>query len=690
MNNHKNETPIAEYLALWEKCPEESKEKRQKIIADLTLKGNKIYNDECFQASNVTTTSLLPVKRPPLKNANKNHEYVSCLLCHGLFVKKHFYQHASICSKKKTDQEEPGIENVECEEENDIFNKKRTCYLKEFGLNMLHSNVNAAKKFKEEILPSLRMDDIGKQAIKDPLLLSVVTDFFNSHQCLKDKHQVTKKLRDGAKLLLKVREIDSTIVELKDIFRPNKVDSVITACHVLCNIQDMDDAFQNPSNVTVGMNGRLSWILEECGKKLTDQIYCDDASTDDEKGTSRRKVKVFMEILRRRWKYFISTNLENIRRRGKMLKPFILPVDDDIKKLASMLRQMEEDLQYKLSCRITEHDYEMLCKVTIGHILTLNRRRPFEATNSEIEFFLKRKSNSDYYPSDELETLAEEERVSLEELSSYVVPAKGTEAVATILLTKSMEKSIEMIVKCREHFNMSKSIYLFPRPGLSTLFDGSKVMRELVSLCPNLEKPEFLTANGLRHNVATKGHIKGPQFTHKLSKFMCHTQQVHDKNYVAQVSMVNKGVIGNYLANLEGTTLNSQETENEDAVDEPENHVPHTVQSETYESLNDHRQDPTYEPSSEDENDNYNFENHTISARKKVSKQRRKWTYEEKKLVSDHFKEFLRKKQSPGTKQCRMFLEKHRQQLSGRTTIQVYTFIHNIISNKVTLPNELQ
>ena len=65
-----------------------------------------------------------------------------------------------------------------------------------------------------------------------------------------------------------------------------------------------------------------------------------------------------------------------------------------------------------------------------------------------------------------------------------------------------MEKSIDVIIECRKTLKITKSIYLFARPGLKTRFDGSKVMREMKLLCPNLKKPEYLTATGLRHHVA--------------------------------------------------------------------------------------------------------------------------------------------------------------------------------------------
>lgn len=161
------------------------------------------------------------------------------------------------------------------------------------------------------------MDDIGRKAVQDQLLVSVVSDFHFSHQLMKDKAQVTKKLRDGAKLLMEIQGLDASVKDLRDVFHPKNIDTVISACQSLCKIQDIESALKNPNQVTVGMNGRLSWVLEEAGKKAIDDIYCSEFLTEGQKLEQRKNVKFFREMLHRRWKFFISTNLENVRRTPK-------------------------------------------------------------------------------------------------------------------------------------------------------------------------------------------------------------------------------------------------------------------------------------------------------------------------------------------------------------------------------------
>lgn len=83
-----------------------------------------------------------------------------------------------------------------------------------------------------------------------------------------------------------------------------------------------------------------------------------------------------------------------------------------------------------------------------------------------------------------------------------------------------------------------------------------------------------------------------------------------------------------------------------------------------------------------------NFNNGIISKEIKRST-KRKWSFAEKKLVVDYFYDFFIENQSPGTNRCKAFVQEFHDKLSGRTATQVYTFINNVLTNKMQLPEEL-
>lgn len=701
LNNHKNETEIAQYLALFEMNAKESQCRRKKILSDLTAKGNHMYNKSVLNnpASNSDSSILLPVKRPPVNKKKTCDEYVFCTLCDGLFVKSSFRLHVAVCKVKDDDETNSSLDNPDTQEEPNSINlstldqkqlsMRRNNYVKEYGIPIFSNPQETSKKVKELIIPILRKDDVGISGMRDPLIMSIASDFFSSHQADKDKTQVTRKIRDAAKLLMKVREKNPEIKALEDLFNANYLETVLEACQSLCNLNS-----EQNSKVIVGMNARLSWVLEEGSKRLIDNIVCRSDITNEEKKEKKTRVKDFQQCLRRRWKYFISTNSEVSRRRLKMSKDFILPLDQDIKTFAEMLRSMEIEFEEKLKTDVTLYHYEMLCKVVICHILTLNRRRPFEATHAEIEFYLKRQSNNDYYSAELLKTFAEEEQMALNELSSFVVPAKGTESVATILMTKQMEKCIDVIISNRKVLKIEDSIYLFARPGLKTPFDGSKVLREMKMLCPGLIKPTHLTATGLRHHVATLAHVKGPVFSSKVSNFMTHTMAVHEKNYVAPVTMVHRGIIGNYMADLEGTELttdkNNNSVENDLFTNKPSTSLPDPPIIGHHHVI-DEPDDPTYEPTHE-ESDTDNEEKYRKICKKRnmMPPQKQKWTEEQKEVLIVHFQEFIKTHKNPGIIRCREFLLEFGSLFPGRNPIALNVYIDNINRKKIKIPPQLK
>lgn len=97
---------------------------------------------------------------------------------------------------------------------------------------------------------------------------------------------------------------------------------------------------------------------------------------------------------------------------------------------------------------------------------------------------------------------------------------------------------------------------------------------------------------------------------------------------------------------------------------------------------------PSFKENLDKPSSSCNFNNGIISKEIKRST-KRKWSFAEKKLVVDYFYDFFIENQSPGTNRCKAFVQEFHDKLSGRTATQVYTFINNVLTNKMQLPEEL-
>jgi hypothetical protein len=196
-----------------------------------------------------------------------------------------------------------------------------------------------------------------------------------------------------------------------------------------------------------------------------------------------------------------------------------------------------------LTLNLTAENYEMLCKSVIAHMIILNRRRSGEVARAELQYYLNRTPQEEL-TNDVLQTLTKEERNTLPLLTVFMVPGKLVHFVP-ILMTEQMKKSVVLIISCRLPLKIPKSNpLLFARTCTDRPFDGSKIIKDIRLMC-NLEKPDHMTATGLRHHIATKSQIYGGEkYTENICQFLGHTSNIHKQNYRLPLQAIQRGQIG--------------------------------------------------------------------------------------------------------------------------------------------------
>ena len=307
------------------------------------------------------------------------------------------------------------------------------------------------------------------------------------------------------------------------------------------------------------------------------------------------------------------------------------------------------------------------------------RRRAGEVARAELFYYINRKSNDDL-TEDVLSTLSEQEKLTLKELSVFMVPGKLLHSVP-ILLTKQMKKCVELIISCRAKLNVSiANKLLFPRVFTENPFDGSKIIRELRETC-HLKRKTDMTSTGLRHHVATKTQIYGNDgYTENVCQFLGHTQNVHKQNYRLPIQAIQRGQVGHRLLEMEeGGTQNSFKL-----TDKEDPNYRNSTNSKCKNGEDDNVSIEDYD-SNEDESDDC-----TSSKNKKRrvrNVKRKRWAEDEKEIVLKEFEKFITAKQNPGKHNCLELIRKHKQ-LSGRTWTQINVLINNVIKGKIRLsPN---
>lgn len=695
LRRHALEKEVLEYMSIRDENLKERIRKRRLITDDLRQRGNFLYNSS-------GTTDFLPYRRN--KNPEKSYntlDYSTCRFCLGMFTRKTFYLHVRKCNKKHPENKETLSE--ECNGSDITSNKiRKQSFLKSDGIQIIHNLDGASTLLQSKILPILQKDEVGLIALNDPLILSMGSQFLNSHQEQKDVYNVTKKLRDAAKIL-KICMKNPGIKKMEDCLKPKNSELLMQAVQELCGLDSETGVV-----TVVGMAPRLSYIIQECAKLLLCNTITNFNLSSASKEAIKTEINDFLHLFKSKWKYVISTNTEKTRKKKQTTKPRVMPQDEDIKLIAKKIKELENIYYAQLLSDPTPENYENLCKITIAHIIILNRRRSGEVARAELEYFLNRPPN-DELTEDVLETLNEEEKNSLNELTVFMVPGKLVHTVP-ILLTKTMKKSIDLLVATRSAVKVkSTNKLLFARVYTDNPFDGSKVIRELRQQC-ELKKIAHMTATGLRHHVATKSQIHGDdRYTENICTFLGHTKNIHIQNYRLPLQAIQRGQIGHRLLEMEGTysskekaTVNkpsftiTTSVPEETTVYEDIHHrngcsltLPNTtitsssVKTASYETL----QNSTGIPIIQDDSDLEENELLSESTYFKPKIVRKRWSKLEKTVVLQHFSEFIKHKKNPGMKKCCELIQ-GQPCLAGRTWQQLNTLVNNFIKGKIKLPLE--
>lgn len=360
--------------------------KRKKLLDALRRQGNHIFNSDTVFNENY----ILPDRRPVGKRlVVDRHKYVTCVHCAGTFVKRTFYKHMA--------KYHP-LNNVSSKTENSL----RKGVLKEHSINIM-PQAEASKLLKDKIFDVIQKDQIGLEALKDRLILQMASQFLSSHRERKDEYNITKKMRDAARLLLFCKEKDSTIKEFSDLLQPMYFELVMQAVQALSGYNE-----ETATVKVVGMPARLSFVIIESAKILPDQAILSRTMSNSEKECIKVTVQEFLQVFRNQFKHYISSNAEKTRKKGVSTRPEVVPEDTDIKTLFGKINELQTVAFDTLQSAVTPRNYEDLCKATITQIILFNRRRPGEVVNSELFHYVNR-APAESLSKDVLEALSPEE-----------------------------------------------------------------------------------------------------------------------------------------------------------------------------------------------------------------------------------------------------------------------------------------
>lgn len=529
--HEKSNVDVARALTL----PKHSKE-RQKLLNKLRNKGNYEHNADVL----VNGTGLLKLRRKPKKRYNSK-DYVHCMYCHAMFLRRDLWRHVRNClSKPVEDQAVPGRTRVLS-----LATMCNTALIQQISQGVW------------KLLTVMKDDDISAAVRSDFCILQLAQSFYNKHGQDPTKYDyIRQKLREVGRLLLILRK-EFSVQTLEDAVRPANFNVVIQAVKRVSGFDDGKHSYQTPS---------LALKLGHSLNKICDIVHCRALMAEDGEGI--KSTQAFKKLYDAKWSELVSHTALTTLNEGRFNKPSTLPFTEDVQRLHQHLEKVVDLASENLKRMPSAQVYGDLCKATLAKIILFNRRRGGEVAKMQLKGFLERDTAALH--KDIAVGLTKFEQKLCAHFSRVEIRGKRGRKVAVLLSPDMVDALTHLISRRTECGVPEENTFLFARPNCLSPYRGQDCLRIYANEC-GAQNPELLRSTQLRKHVATLSQVLNLK-NHELDQvadFLGHDIRVHREYYrlpeattqLAKISKLLLAMEKGSLTNLQGKTLEEIEIE---------------------------------------------------------------------------------------------------------------------------------
>lgn len=448
--------------------PKLSKE-RQNIWKKLTNQGNFEHNKKVLK----TGEGTLVVKQRP-KVAGRAKDFLPCLHCHGLFVKRNLFKHMRSCPENRQNEKEPD------------FGRKRIA--SKCVLASVDCESRGISDVARSILSDMIYDDVTRAVMDDRIILQFgeyMQDFYGRDP--KKQQYLRQNLRQIARLVLEAQKT-TPMQKLEDFFHPSNFGHVVSAVRVLGGYDSETNKFACPS-VAV----KLGYGLQ----KTCSIVESNAVKSGDTK--QAEAARSFLSVYQKKWTRLVSSAALRSLREMKSDKAKKVPVAQDVKRLHFHLEKVHLTAEKNLRENISTENFVALGRVMLARTILFNRRKPREVSAIQLtEFKSRLKSDA---PEDLDPSVTQLEKTMCRFFTRVDVQGDCGRKVP-VLLKPSFESALELLVEAREACGVpGKNPFLFGRPNALTTYRGTMCIQGFIKECeaPN---SEVLTSKNIRMHFA--------------------------------------------------------------------------------------------------------------------------------------------------------------------------------------------
>ncbi|XP_029365904.1 uncharacterized protein LOC115048523 isoform X2 [Echeneis naucrates] len=447
--------------------PVNSKE-RHKIWSKLINQGNFVHNKQVMKTGK---GQLVVRKRSYITGEAK--DFLHCLYCRGLYLKKNLYRHIRLCPEK-----------AKTENESQIGRKRiaSRCALETLG------DLGVSEGFRT-VLCEMIYDDITQTVMDDKIILQFGEHMYIQQGSDARKHEyIRQNVRQIARLVLEAQKI-TPLNNLQDFFNPSGFQHAVSAVKVLAGYNPEKKTFSIPSLAL-----KLGYHLQKACSIVEDNAV---KSGDESLAESARN---FLSLYQKKWNEHISSGALTSLKETKVITAKKVPFAQDVKCLNFHLEKAHVLAEKKLRDNPSVETYAVLAKVILARTIIFNRRKPGEVSAIKLKSFMQRKMSNVL---DGMDISVSDLERAMCRLFARVDIRGSCGRLVPVILKPSFVSAMELLVEVRETCGIpSKNPFLFARPSALTPYKGSECVQHYVREC-GAQSPEALTSRKIRKHYAT-------------------------------------------------------------------------------------------------------------------------------------------------------------------------------------------
>ncbi|CAL8352221.1 unnamed protein product [Lota lota] len=594
---------------------------------------------------------IITWRQPPERASAK--DYLPCSYCLAFFLKKDLWRHQSTCKVKVAGEEK-------------IFRKKdeETCLRNRVQLAASHlfpvpeSSSLGAFKDCECIIENMKPDAVAFQVRNDELICQFGDSLYaKSCQDISQHGYISQKLRELGRLVLMVKQLDSSVRSLSDLCKPSRFQLLVNG---------------TKKGTKPSLTSRVRYSLKSAAEILVGQSLINR----DEK--TEMETKDFIDLLDSSWNMKDTSGAHNPLEQNIWNKEDGIPLTEDVMKLQQYLKNVEEDAKDKLKESSCPRAWKLLNEIVLAQVDIFCTRREDQAAHLKLESY--QNSNRAPLNEDVFNSLTKLEQELSKKFTTIQIKGKRGKKVL-ILFTDRMKSSVDTLIDFRDTVGVPKeNPFVFARLEDNSHIQASDCLRKFAEEC-EAQNPEHFTSTKLRKHVATLCQLLNLK-DHELeevAKLLGLNLEVHCRQYKLDGNSLQLAKVSQLLFAIENgaEAFKGKSMEEKDLSFDVDNNgddddVASCPPKRSRTSSTAGSKASGLQPAPSKDSD--------LNGNRSVPKARTAWSEGERTAVRKHLSDFIADMRVPGMRDCMSCLNAE-PLLQSRSWRDIKSFVHNTIQS---------